>query len=153
MKIIFLDVDGVLNCATTKERVRDLLFVEDRKVQLLKELVDETGATIILSSTWRFGFENPEIYPELFELENKLAQFGLFIAGSTPIDARGYRGKEIDGWLKAHADEVESFVILDDDSDMKPWGSHLVKTSWAKGLQPNHIRAAKKILNERVEIK
>ena len=74
MKIIFLDVDAVLNCATTKERVRDLLFVEDRKVQLLKELVDETGATIILSSTWRFGFENPEIYPELFELENKLAQ-------------------------------------------------------------------------------
>ena len=62
-------------------------------------------------------------------------------------------GKEIDGWLKAHADEVESFVILDDDSDMKPWGSHLVKTSWANGLQPNHIRAAKKILNERVKIK
>ena len=75
MKIIFLDVDGVLNCATTKERVRDLLFVEDRKIQLLKELVDETGATIILSSTWRFGFENPNLYPELLELENKLAQF------------------------------------------------------------------------------
>ena len=57
MKIIFLDVDGVLNCATTKERVRDLLFVEDRKVQLLKELVDETGATIILSSTWRLALK------------------------------------------------------------------------------------------------
>lgn len=57
------------------------------------------------------------------------AQFGLFIAGSTPADARGYRGKEIDEWLKAHVDEVESFVILDDDNDMKPWGSHLVKTS------------------------
>ena len=153
MKIIFLDVDGVLNCATTEERVRALLFVEDRKIQMLKELVDETGATIILSSTWRFGFENPNLYPELLELENKLAQFGLLIEGSTPVDARRHRGKEIDEWLKAHADEVESFVILDDDSDMKPWGSHLVKTSWANGLQPNHIRAANKILNERVEIK
>ena len=153
MKIIFLDVDGVLNCATTEERVRDLLFVEDRKIQLLKELVDETGATIILSSTWRFGFENPNLYPELLELENKLAQFGLLIEGSTPVDARGHRGKEIDEWLKAHADEVESFVILDDDSDVAPWNSRLVKTSWANGLQPNHIRAAKKILNERVEIK
>lgn len=152
MKFIFLDVDGVLNCATTEERVRDLLFVEDRKVQLLKELVDETGATIILSSTWRFGFENPNLYPELLELENKLAQFGLFIKGSTPVDARGHRGKEIDEWLKAHADEVESFVILDDDGDTEPWVSHLVKTSWAKGLQPNHIREAKRILNERMEI-
>lgn len=47
MKIIFLDIDGVLNYENSKSKV------EEEKVKLLKEIVDKTGAEIVLSSDWR----------------------------------------------------------------------------------------------------
>ena len=56
MKIIFLDIDGVLNCVTTKERIpgsKLLLGMEDIKIRYLKEIVDRTDAKIVLTSTWK----------------------------------------------------------------------------------------------------
>ena len=56
MKVIFLDIDGVLNSLDCKEKIEGYLFVEDKKIALLKELIDATGAKIVLSSTWRRGW-------------------------------------------------------------------------------------------------
>ena len=53
INIIFLDVDGVLNCSTTKERVNCYIGIEDKKVKLLKSLVDQTNAHLVLVSTWK----------------------------------------------------------------------------------------------------
>ena len=59
MKVVFLDVDGVLNCKNTKEVIwRDngkqgFHGVEDGKTELLAEIVKTTDAVIVLSSTWR----------------------------------------------------------------------------------------------------
>ena len=132
------------------------MFVEDSKVALLKELVDKSGAQLVLSSTWRFG-AFPEcnfLEEELKALKEKLAEFGLTILDVTPVSHDGYRGKEIDEWLKINSSMViESFIILDDDTDMKPWGSRLVQTSKGEGLKPNHVRRALKLLKEKVEIK
>ena len=49
MKVIFLDVDGVLNSLSCKEKIDGYLFVEDEKIALLKELIDHTGAKVVLS--------------------------------------------------------------------------------------------------------
>jgi hypothetical protein len=56
MKVIFLDIDGVLNTTSTTEMFEEYTFVEDEKVQLLKQLVTRTGAKIVLSSSWRYGW-------------------------------------------------------------------------------------------------
>ena len=45
---------------------------------------------------------------------------------------------EIAEWMSRHP-EVKSFVILDDGGDMHPVKSHLVQTTWADGLQEEHV--------------
>ena len=50
-KFIFLDVDGVLNSKPYCERTGRELNPEN--VRQLKEIVDATGARIVLSSTWK----------------------------------------------------------------------------------------------------
>ena len=157
MNVIFLDVDGVLNCRFTKERVYGFIFVMDRKVEMLKSLVDETGARIVLSSTWRQGYfdrqqkmqnRNVDLY---LALKDKLEEFGLEIMGHTPVIAYEQRGAEIDRWLhKWDGEPVESFVILDDLSGryLRPHANRLVQTSMKEGLQLKHIELAKKILDK-----
>ena len=61
MKIIFLDVDGVLNCKSSKSRCGGFLGIDDSKVKLLKEIIDITGAKIVLSSSWRYGWRRNEL--------------------------------------------------------------------------------------------
>jgi len=59
MKVIFLDFDGVLN-SVKYDRKRDwnkLTFIDESRLPLLKQIVDSTGAVIVLSTTWRNHWE------------------------------------------------------------------------------------------------
>lgn len=153
MKIIFLDIDGVLNYWGCKSLLHGILFVDDKKLKLLKQIVDATDAKIVLSSTWRFG-SYPETYNSIAEqdynnLKEKLTEYGFTIFDCTPLSKSGYRGIEIAEWLEVHKDyDIESFIVLDDDCDMKPVGSRLIQTSFTKGLCENHVQKAIKMLNE-----
>ena len=57
MKIIFLDIDGVLNSIGWVERTKGTAYedkeIDPSKVRLLKQIIDKTDAKIVLSSTWR----------------------------------------------------------------------------------------------------
>lgn len=109
-KIIFLDVDGVLN--TTKSGITRYP-VNRPRLRLLKQIVDMTGAEIVLSSTWRR-------FPDhLQALEKRLSYRGLKIASVTPYLQNCPRGLEIQTWLDANPD-VLRYVILDDSADMLP---------------------------------
>ena len=57
MKVIFLDVDGVLNSQQLFEKCEDdqLISVDEDNIKNLKTIVDATGAMIVLSSSWRYG--------------------------------------------------------------------------------------------------
>lgn len=55
MKIIFLDVDGVLNSSTYINK--ETYHIKQEKVRFLKNIVDHTGANIVLTSTWKAGFD------------------------------------------------------------------------------------------------
>lgn len=142
MRIIFLDVDGVLN---SRESWNTTCVGESNKridpamCARLIHLVAETGAKIVVSSTWRLFDEH------LLALKRGLYGFGLemgTIIDETVSDRRGYhgRGEEINDWVTRH--EVSAFVILDDDEDMEPHMDHLIKTTWEKGLQDEHCEAA-----------
>ena len=54
MKVIFLDIDGVLNSiAFDRERINEQGNIDETRLPLLKQILDETGALIVLSSLWR----------------------------------------------------------------------------------------------------
>ena len=140
MKVVFLDVDGVLNS------VRDYYSIDlatDSHFVLLKELVDRTGAKIVLSSSWRICLSIRD------GLVQRLAEYGLEIYDTTPVlyfEGRK-RGDEIRAWLNEHKD-VTNFVILDDESNMCEFTkTNLVKTNTNFGLKSIHIEKAVKILN------
>lgn len=55
MKVIFLDIDGVLNSRTydRKRNWNEQTDIDETRLPLIKEIVDATDAKIVLSSTWR----------------------------------------------------------------------------------------------------
>ena len=159
MKVIFLDVDGVMNCITTKAKIDGYMFVDDVKVALLKEIIDLTGAKVVLSSTWRYGWyamehiEHPDEGDlrdiRMFKaLRDKLLEFGIELLGYT--DDFGRRGAEISAWLKQwQGESIESYVVLDDmgSDEIRPYCKHLIQTTLTHGLQASDVTQAIRILN------
>lgn len=160
MKIVFLDVDGVLNSRSYFNSLpRGTLYqdIDETKVELLKQIIDQTQAEIVLSSTWRGLKDLGEMnqpHPMYTYLVETLAKYGLSIMSHTPLIQEN-RPLEIYTWLNNRVDTIEAFVILDDDwgeDDYRPYGlkSHLIKTSFygdKGGLQSQDVEQAIKILN------
>lgn len=155
MKIIFLDVDGVLNNARWARKMYDegvhvyaddLLY--DPSIKQLKRLIDATNAKVILSSSWRN-------HPDAMEhLEAQLNAYNIFIYGKTPR-VGPQRGDDITAWFNRYdkaglfklRPEEYNYIILDDDSDMTVHMDHLVKTDFETGLQYTHVDRAIALLN------
>ena len=132
-KVIFLDVDGVLNNGTWAiemfdKGIRvyhdDLLF--EPSLEQLRRILDSTGAVIVVSSSWR---QIPVAY---LHLQEWLEKFGMEIYDKTPY-VGGERGDDITAWFNRHPGDWK-YVILDDDDDMGVHMPHLVRTSFDKGL-------------------
>ena len=141
MKIIFLDVDGVLN--SFQDRYSFDLET-DYHFELLQKIVQETGAKIVLSSSWRIGLAR---HGESV-LIDRLKEFGMNIISCTPVLNGCCRGDEIRKWLDDTEEDVERFVILDDESDMAEFKeTHLIKTDSMVGLQENDVRKCIEMLN------
>lgn len=156
MKIIFLDIDGVLNNIRTRETFENFVFVDDDKILLLKKLIEKTDAKIVLSSSWRIGWrfkeKNSHCANEdvrLFEaLQRKLEEYEIKLMSYTKH--LWHRGKEIDAWLNEwNGEKIESFVILDDmaKENFDPNSDHLIQTDISKGLTQCNVDEAIKILN------
>lgn len=160
MKVIFLDVDGVLNSEKGyKEHINKNGFngvlvyaeVEDRPLKLLKEIVDKTSAKIVVSSSWRIGCERSgreSVFGnKLYEkLEKRLKDYGMEIHDITPSLGIGtQRGDEIREWLSKN--EVKNFVILDDDCDMCEYADteNFIQTTYQHGL-------TEKLKNRAIEV-
>lgn len=153
MKVIFLDVDGVLNSKDWLEnnRVGTENSVNPEKVKLLAEIVQKINAEVVLSSTWRYI---PEEHPMFLHLMDVLGRNGIKIHSFTP-ELNGDRPKEIKAWVEKQSEEVK-FVSIEDDfseDDYRKYGIEncLVRTSYYGeygGLQRNHVEKAIQILNE-----
>ena len=112
MKVLFLDIDGVLNSTRTAaafggypHKLDELPMFDLVAVGLIQRLCSN-GVQVVLSSAWRLTHEPAEVAKAL----------GLPIIDRTP-SLIGPRGREIAEWLSRHP-EVECFAIVDDDSDM-----------------------------------
>jgi hypothetical protein len=155
-KIIFADVDGVLNTWTSQRRLNcchELTFVDTRKVLRLREIVERTGAQIVLSSSWRTG-DHPKAFwleaEALRELRREFIRLRCPLwVDSTPILERSPRQKEICAWLWLHP-EVANFVILDDvGEELTFYRDHLVLTDPRVGLNKERAELAIKMLGEK----
>lgn len=114
MKLIFLDIDGVLNSATGKEPyVSDM---EAEKLKLLKKLIDDSGSSgVVVTSDRRYSKVDMEDKTEAFD------QFEIFIVGETrrpnQDDLEDNRGKQIMDYLSSSKEDIDKIVILDDNDD------------------------------------
>jgi FMN phosphatase YigB (HAD superfamily) len=144
MKIIFLDIDGVLNSTSSAIVYNGYNQLDPVSIGLLKELTVRTGAQIVISSTWRFRF-NREEFIELFSKYGwKKAPIISMTEKSVPDGVT--RGHEIDEWLTRHK-EITEFVILDDSTDFLPeQRNNLVLVSNVDGLRFKHMCKALRIL-------
>jgi hypothetical protein len=136
-KIIFLDIDGVLNLIPQGRDKFGPIF-HTHFVDNLRFLIEQTNAKIVISSSWRFntiktlGFSQDEmikyyenntfdIMVDGLEFCQELWKFrnlpGEIIAITPHIDMCK-RGLEIQEWLDKNKDSVSNYVILDDDTDM-----------------------------------
>lgn len=153
-KVIFLDIDGVLNCISSKSRCGCYIGIDDKRVARLRQLVDGTGATIILSSSWKHDWEpiHKDCQNEYGDyLDRKLKRQGLVAKGKTYEENDMNRGAGIIHWVVTH--DVDSFIILDDEwFDFKEKGleSRVIKTEFDDpdgGLTDAHVQRAIELLN------
>ena len=154
MKVIFLDVDGVLNFASTEARTSSgALGIATAPVKNLRDIVKATGAYIVLTSTWKdeWNFNEDDCSPDGLYLVRKLKREGLHILDKTQ-DMVLNRGQGIQEWLNKHKG-VESWVVLDDeifpDYEARGIMPHLVQTSFGTdGLNKTLAAKAIDILNK-----
>ena len=106
MKIIFSDIDGVLNCSHTPNPRKFPYIADPKLVERLRSVSDETGAQIVLSSTWRYDPAG------LFSAKH----WGIPFIEVTPDCPKEPRRNEIVTWLRGHP-EVTRFAVLDDEDD------------------------------------
>ena len=156
MKIIFLDIDGVVNCTNTKEQFNGFIGVEQEKIALIKQIVDATNAKIVLSSTWRLDLlwfnEGKPVKLDCFNyLKEEFAKQDLEFFDVTPSHKDSWRGREIKEWLNNTKEEIENYVVIDDDiyDIALECRGHVLQTSWKSGLKPNAVKWAIQILNSK----
>lgn len=158
MKLIFLDIDGVLNYSGAKETYKGAIGILDEKLALLKHIIEKTGAKVVLTSTWKTDWEDTPYIEDLNPygryLVKKFKSYHIPIIGKT-YDDWVHRGAGIIEFMK-NTPQVDSFCILDDEMfDYVELGLHnyLVKTSfYANGLLPEHTDLAINILNTHSKI-
>lgn len=168
-KIIFLDIDGVLNSTSwcfqlrNKEFLGDIQssfdklnghqYVDPTAVRLVQKLALQHGAKIVISSSWR-RYDLKSTIDNLWNYKDIQGLIPLII-DQTPhilrkhLDVRR-RGDEIQQWLDDH-DYVKQYVIIDDDSDMlDSQKENFVQTNHNFGFTFYDYHDADMILNKEV---
>ena len=152
MRVIFLDKDGVLTtmrdvyeAERRQHRLWSLMFaaceINPARVAHLNAIVRATGAVVVVSAVLRLSYTVPQLGRIL-----RMRGFKGRVIDKTP-HLGGRRGRDIRAWLDEHPG-VESYVILDDDSDMGPSMPRLVKTKYRWGLCAKHVAPAIRLLNK-----
>lgn len=114
MKIIFLDVDGVLNYYSFHKNSEKIVSVDDECIKNLREIINKTGAKVVLSSSWRLSQNKIDF------LERKIGIRFYDILGSDCYKSGDNitwltRGQLIRNWLSDN--QCDKYVILDDEND------------------------------------
>jgi len=163
-KVVFLDIDGVLNTKwwytqmdrnTPKDKYG--YAFDPRSVANLKKILDETGADIVISSSWKsFGIsELEEMWQErglpgklIGITPNSVSDEMLLNADLDHMELFSIRGMEIKEWLDKHGKNVSHYVIIDDmDNFLSSQQSHFVQTDPEVGITNDDVKKVVHLLN------
>lgn len=165
MNLIFLDIDGVLNCQdflANRAWRRDADGKRNNEicpdcVAQLNRILEATDAHIVISSTWRKFYGTWEIISAINKAGGKIDP--RKVVGTTPVlDGRMKsglysscpRGLEIQDWLDKTILNPSRFIILDDDDDMEHLKNHLIQAHPIRGLTEDVANAAITKLNRKI---
>lgn len=182
MRVVFLDIDGVLNAFAEDPRHATYAKMQARgwhtfseywcpQLELTRRLLQISNALpdtyIVISSSWRNRAMDHNVWECMLYAAGG---FDLPVRLCYPVIATPKlwkpRGLEIQAWLDewpqkyiehhnkynphdepiTEAPEIESFVILDDESDMEHLMDRLVQTDGEVGLQGEDVVKAIEIL-------
>jgi len=136
VRVLFLDVDGVLNRVGfhPDESVGLRSWIEPELAQRLCDVLEASGAGVVLISDWRRD-------RELQHLREELAAAGVecSLLGSTPVLGQA-RWREIEAWMQEQHVDAQSVVIVDDGYDMGSLQQRFVRTSPLNGLDEDVAR-------------
>jgi hypothetical protein len=129
MKVIFVDIDGVLNCDSTPNPREFPYIVDKRLLGRFRKLVERSGARVVLTSSWRVD------------------PIGLYAARYWKVPFHDIcsdlpnhpRREEILCWLRKHSG-VKRFAVIDDEDDELD-ELPLFQPSGKTGLTPEICRA------------
>lgn len=151
MNVIFLDIDGVLNSNLWNENhqkeIKEGTLIDRNLVSLLGMLVRTTNAKIVLSSGWRFWFDEKKvpIRTEAERLVEFLSSENIFIYDFTP----DLTIEEIRKSLKfslVKAQEILKWIVLDDlDLHNSIVSEHQIQTNPEIGLTREDVELAMNI--------
>lgn len=165
MKVLFLDVDGVLNCSHTFQRRHNawketntpvkreefawpLGHLDEELVPRLNDIVEQSDCKIVISSSWRISAEFLYFGGWLVHRGFKYPDAIIDRTPSLPM-LDNSRGEEIKAWLVKHP-EVTHYAILDDDViDIMPVHPYnVVETNGKEGLTDEKVKEAINLLNK-----
>lgn len=158
-----MDIDGVLNTGwwytqmdrnTPKDKYG--YAFDPNSVANLKKILDETGAYIVISSTWKsLGFSELEdmwngrgLPGKLIGITpNSVSDEMLLNADLDHMELFSIRGMEIKEWLTKNGKHVSHYAIIDDMDNMLPeQKSHFVRTDSEIGISKDDVKKVIKIL-------
>lgn len=155
MKVIFLDFDGVIT--TYKSQYR----LDEKKMKLVKYICRNTGAKIVITSSWRrwtledtikditdtSNWSVPIPFTPIKKVIGITSRVYAFKNCDVQHHYRVPRGVEIKLYLDEHTD-IDKYVILDDDADMLlEQAPYFIKTDAIEGLSELDAEKAITILN------
>lgn len=175
MRVVFLDIDGVLNCYAhdpleeiySKMKKRGWHTFSEcwcpREAQtkrLLEILYAFPDTYLVISSTWRNKMTSTMWDCLLYACGGFTRPARMCWAAPVTPKLWKPRGLEIQAWLSAWPEsfyksaqnqgkpvpQIESFVILDDASDMEHLLPYLVHVNGEVGLQDTDVERAIQIL-------
>ena len=131
MRLIFLDIDGVLNSdawdKTKKTTSNDFLIdqFDPEAIKLLNELIEKIDAQIVLTSSWRLNFD----LEQMNELFSRIGIKRGIVSFTPNLNAgAGYltRGNEVSNWIIDNGNIIKSkslsftdYIILDSISPIR----------------------------------
>lgn len=145
MRIVFLDIDGVLSTfrevchrlAPGEKRIRPYAF-SPKAIQTLNDIYLASNCSLVISSSWR------KIY-SLDDLRDLFRERKILAPIIDKTDGIGPRGIEIIAWLSEHK-EVTDYIILEDEVfDMKELRYrvvHPIPKYYGHGLYNIHLKGA-----------
>ncbi|MFD0698031.1 HAD domain-containing protein [Paenibacillus sp. GCM10027628] len=136
MKLIFLDIDGVM--VTSRHMIQSNKYFghefDPDCISNLQDILHKTDASIVVSSSWREGRTLKQLQ-SIFEINgiNK-------VIGMTPIIDGAIRGREVKEYLKNTEEsgmKISKFVIIDDEEEMGDLKTFLIETEFKTGITDN----------------